>query len=212
MKTLRMIGMALVAVLMCVNFASCSSSDDEDGDYVQTELIVNGMPFMANAFCGYDAESGDRIDACSTYEYGTIKHDYGEGNRISYYFEDFYGEVDGKLTDGLYCKVNIRLEGIKMGVNKTSLNPFKESNLDISKYPQNYSFLIEIYDEPSYDFFEYSSALHCSGGIYIKSFSLNILTLSFDSYNMMDKDGNSITLNGDINFKYKKIDKSYAEW
>ena len=29
MKTFRMIGMALFAVLMCVNFASCSSSDDD---------------------------------------------------------------------------------------------------------------------------------------------------------------------------------------
>ena len=28
MKTLRMIGMALVVVLMCVNFASCNDDDD----------------------------------------------------------------------------------------------------------------------------------------------------------------------------------------
>ena len=30
MKTFRLIGMALVAVLMCVNFASCSSDDEEE--------------------------------------------------------------------------------------------------------------------------------------------------------------------------------------
>ena len=29
MKTFRLIGMALLAVVMCVNFASCSSDDDE---------------------------------------------------------------------------------------------------------------------------------------------------------------------------------------
>ena len=28
MKTFRMIGMALMAVLMCVNFTSCSEDDD----------------------------------------------------------------------------------------------------------------------------------------------------------------------------------------
>lgn len=30
MKTFRLIGMALVAVLMCVNFASCSDDDEEE--------------------------------------------------------------------------------------------------------------------------------------------------------------------------------------
>ena len=30
MKTFRMIGMALFAVLMCVNFTACGGSDDED--------------------------------------------------------------------------------------------------------------------------------------------------------------------------------------
>lgn len=31
MKTFKLIGMALLAVVMCVNFASCSSDDDEEG-------------------------------------------------------------------------------------------------------------------------------------------------------------------------------------
>ena len=30
MKTFKLIGMALIAVLMCVNFVACSSSDDEE--------------------------------------------------------------------------------------------------------------------------------------------------------------------------------------
>ena len=43
MKTLRFIGMALFAVLMCVNFASCSSSDDDPTeDFPQYELVTNG--------------------------------------------------------------------------------------------------------------------------------------------------------------------------
>ena len=30
MKTLRLLGLALVAILLCVNFTSCSKSDDDD--------------------------------------------------------------------------------------------------------------------------------------------------------------------------------------
>lgn len=48
MKTFRLIGMALMAVLMCVNFAACSSSDDdeekvpENFSIVGTWKMVNG--------------------------------------------------------------------------------------------------------------------------------------------------------------------------
>ena len=42
MKTLRFIGMALFAVLMCVNFASCSSDDDlnEENDNKKTKKLL----------------------------------------------------------------------------------------------------------------------------------------------------------------------------
>ena len=32
MKTLRFIGMAIVAVIMCVNFAACSDDDEEEAN------------------------------------------------------------------------------------------------------------------------------------------------------------------------------------
>ena len=32
MKTFRFIGMALLAIVMCVNFASCSSDNDEESN------------------------------------------------------------------------------------------------------------------------------------------------------------------------------------
>ncbi|MBO5251970.1 MAG: hypothetical protein J6B31_08290 [Bacteroidaceae bacterium] len=38
MKTFRMIGMVLFAVLMCVNFTSCSSNDDDDSTEETTNL------------------------------------------------------------------------------------------------------------------------------------------------------------------------------
>ena len=42
MKTLRMIGMALFAILMCVNFTSCSSDDDPTDESTQYELVTSG--------------------------------------------------------------------------------------------------------------------------------------------------------------------------
>ena len=42
MKTFRFIGMALFAVLMCVNLASCSSDDDPTDESPQYELVTSG--------------------------------------------------------------------------------------------------------------------------------------------------------------------------
>ena len=42
MKTFRFIGMALFAVLMCVNFASCSSDDAPTEESPQYELVTDG--------------------------------------------------------------------------------------------------------------------------------------------------------------------------
>ena len=41
MKTFRFIGMALFAILMCVNFASCSSSDDEPEVENESGVVTN---------------------------------------------------------------------------------------------------------------------------------------------------------------------------
>jgi len=38
MKTFRLIGMALFAIMMCVNFTACSSDDDEEN--FESSLIV----------------------------------------------------------------------------------------------------------------------------------------------------------------------------
>ena len=40
MKTFRMIGMALFAVFMCVNFISCSSSDNEEDEPASTNMLI----------------------------------------------------------------------------------------------------------------------------------------------------------------------------
>lgn len=44
MKTLRMFGMAIVAVLLCTNFAACSDDDDDDSSKVSENgnVMVSG--------------------------------------------------------------------------------------------------------------------------------------------------------------------------
>lgn len=54
MKTLRFIGMAIIAVIMSVNFVACSSDDDDEnesnsplvGTWMMTKSISNGHTFI----------------------------------------------------------------------------------------------------------------------------------------------------------------------
>ena len=46
MKTFRMIGMALMAVLMCVNFTSCSEDDDPTGVKNENGIDVGGKKLV----------------------------------------------------------------------------------------------------------------------------------------------------------------------
>ena len=46
MKTFRFIGMALFAVLMCVNFASCSSDDDPTEEKEEGGVVVSGKKLV----------------------------------------------------------------------------------------------------------------------------------------------------------------------
>ncbi len=39
MKTFRLIGMALITIVMSVNFTSCSSDDDEENNIVSGKLL-----------------------------------------------------------------------------------------------------------------------------------------------------------------------------
>ena len=52
MKTLRMFGMALLAVLMCVNFVSCSNDDDEESAETYAELIIGTWILVDEDYSG----------------------------------------------------------------------------------------------------------------------------------------------------------------
>ena len=59
MKTLRFLGMALFAVLVCVNFASCGGSDDENA-----ESSVNWNPYF-----WFDGNSSKYVQSGAEYHY-----------------------------------------------------------------------------------------------------------------------------------------------
>ena len=48
MKTFRFIGMALVAILLCVNFTSCSKDDGPTEESPQYELVTSGKKTCKN--------------------------------------------------------------------------------------------------------------------------------------------------------------------
>jgi len=53
MKTFRLIGMALLAVVMCANFTSCSSDDDPDFNYAE---IVGTWYLASEKWYSYNAD------------------------------------------------------------------------------------------------------------------------------------------------------------
>ena len=74
MKTLRMIGMALFAVLMCVNFVACGSSDNEPG--------IDNVNIEGRWFVSYEEWYDYKLDGTPDMSYITYseKYEYHEGD------------------------------------------------------------------------------------------------------------------------------------
>lgn len=113
MKTFRLIGMALLAVVMCVNFASCSDDDDEEetnseykallGSWQMSEqdgdiLVTSSFIFNSNGTYSFTyAENGDSDEVYTgkfTYDANSHKITRYEGNSNIIYEEYFIAEVN----------------------------------------------------------------------------------------------------------------------
>lgn len=98
MKTLRIIGMAVIAVIMSVNFAACSD-DDEDVD--ASELLGLWEPIHIEGYETYEGETrtwNTDIDA-ATYDDGEYPRVEFSGDGIVktyYYYNGWTGDEDGK--------------------------------------------------------------------------------------------------------------------
>ena len=90
MKTLRMVGMALFAVLMCVNFASCSN--DENGVPQDGEEIVVSLGF------GGDFEISEsplsRVSANDLFAIHASVQDKNNGNALINYATGLFDDAD----------------------------------------------------------------------------------------------------------------------
>ena len=85
MKTFRLIGMALFAVLMCVNFASCTK---EENDSLSSKIVGEWGSYQLNNWKNgyYYWEDCDTIRRITFYPNGTYSrrtYDY-EGNSTGY--------------------------------------------------------------------------------------------------------------------------------
>ena len=186
--------MAILAILMCVNFAACSN-DDEEIDFNKTELMINGEHFMAYSWGCYD-ETNTKTDVCSTFVYEKSQYKDEKGRVIDCYDEYFNGGIEGELSNKIFCDIELFISGVEIGNNKKSFNAFKKGNVDLTQYSKYVAFSI---NTDNGNFSSYNS--YKSGKIYLKSFTSNALTLSFESYTLTEAN-TSIILNGSICFKY----------
>ena len=124
MKTFRMVGIALMAVLMCVSFASCDKDDDsfenpkdesevDFTNHTPTDLKINGETFWYrydyNCFTEHDWGEGDKYigflfsgktSNMAWAEFGlhesVISRDFLNSNENIAQYVSFYGGVKGE--------------------------------------------------------------------------------------------------------------------
>ena len=89
MKTFRFIGMALLAIVMCVNFASCSDDEEEQGETYCTEGT-----WLLQSSKGYIENSNDKNTWDESYpdlqetKLEITKNSNGKYTFKEYYFQD----------------------------------------------------------------------------------------------------------------------------
>ena len=88
MKTLRFIGMAVIAVIMSVNFAACSSDDENKSDsplvgtWMMTKSIKDGHTRIPGQN-GFDSGLGLVFSANGTF-YNLVENEKAEDGKYSY--------------------------------------------------------------------------------------------------------------------------------
>ena len=90
MKTLRFIGMAIIAVIMSVNFAACCRDDDEEnksnsllvGTWIMTKSIKDGHTRIPGQN-GFDSGLGLVFSANGTF-YNLVENEKAEDGKYSY--------------------------------------------------------------------------------------------------------------------------------
>lgn len=122
MKTLRFIGMAIVAIIMSVNFAACS---DDDDDIDVAELLGLWEPIHAEGY--WTEDDGTRtpfdrdINAASNDEDYTRIEFLGEGIYKAYYY------YNGWQTEDAEDNLTYQISGNKIQIKNNTDNEVEES-------------------------------------------------------------------------------------
>ena len=106
MKTLRFIGMALLAVVLSVSFSSCSDDDDDDGSSYSVNDVTGVWQCVS--------QTGDEN------EYKFI-----DGDHIKFFSDDYVGEEDVPEVTGKNCYINWIDGQARQGSQKYTLEELK---------------------------------------------------------------------------------------
>lgn len=86
MKTFRLIGMALLAVVMCVNFTSCSDDEEEQGETYSIEGT-----WLLQSSKGYIENSNDKNTWDESYpDLQETKLEITKNSNGKYTFKEYY--------------------------------------------------------------------------------------------------------------------------
>ena len=127
MKTLRMIGMALFAVLMCVNFASCSSDENDVPQKAEEILVSFGLCGEINVSESPLSRTEEKPDLYGIQIYScpnSLESTTSEYTPFAYGIFDDVSSITASLLKGYKYKVSILL--IKNGKNILRVNDYGE--------------------------------------------------------------------------------------
>ena len=198
MKTFKMIGIALTAICMCMNFTSCSSDDGEENDYIKTGLTINGKHFMVSEEPNKNL-GGEILDYHGEYYIGEF-YEYINGPIT--HTEDFEGMIFGKVDNNI-STISLDIFGLPKNTDDRSTYLDFENKTNIT-HRSNYEFFFQIDTKKSSSV--YRNINRESGEIYIQTKSYGKkgdFVLSFEKYTLWsDEKNEKIVLDGSITFKY----------
>lgn len=89
MKTLRFIGMALLAVVLCVNFAACSDDDEPNGETPSGKTLKpSSLTWMDGSWTDYSYDSQGRVSKVEDYDetgemFNSTTIEYNDNNIVA---------------------------------------------------------------------------------------------------------------------------------
>jgi len=185
MKTFKLIGMVLIAVLACTNFTSCNNEDEvvdkEDlSTYFKTDLRVNGQQYLVRLNQDFNTP------------------DMGASYKPSYGYTDFW--VNGVREDGLA----VQLDAFDI---PTPLIP----NANIGKYVKLWCCL---WGDVGTDYV-YDSGyvkINKQGNDFVVQFSNAVFNITTSYSEELSANHSKQTLNGQILIPEDKISGDKDEW